>query len=128
MKVKDDVHAPMGIAVTSVVLILAITGVVTRLRLLRGEANQNKLLCIKMVHKVFAYFMLLTSQITIFFGIYSYTHNRGIETTLHFASLFLFVALACILEAWHQHFLHKDAIAFKEPLNTMSDEEFQMEV
>ena len=39
MLVKDDVHAPMGIAVTSVVFLLAITGVVTRLRLLRGEGN-----------------------------------------------------------------------------------------
>ena len=39
MMVKDDVHAPMGIAVTSVVFLLAVTGVVTRLRLLRGEGN-----------------------------------------------------------------------------------------
>ncbi len=79
---------------------------------------------IKMIHKVFAYIMLATSQITIFFGIYSYTHNRAIETTLHYVSLFLFITLFLILEAWHQSFLSKDAILFKEPLNTMSDEEF----
>jgi len=61
MFVKDDVHAPMGIAVTSVVLLLAISGVVTRLRLLRSENNQNKILCVKMIHKVFAYLMLITT-------------------------------------------------------------------
>lgn len=61
MFVKDDVHAPMGIAVTSVVLLLAISGVVTRLRLLRAENNQNKILCVKMIHKIFAYLMLITT-------------------------------------------------------------------
>ena len=45
--------------------------------------------------------MLITSQITIFFGIYSYTHNRNIETVLHYISLSLFIFLFLALELWH---------------------------
>ena len=40
MFVKDDVHAPMGLAVTAVVLLLAVTGVITRSRLMRANDNQ----------------------------------------------------------------------------------------
>lgn len=51
--------------------------------------------------QVFAYLMLVVSQVTIFFGIYSYTHNRNIETVLHYISITLFFALFAILETWH---------------------------
>ena len=37
MFVKDDVHAPMGIAVTSIVLFLAVSGVIVRSRHNRAE-------------------------------------------------------------------------------------------
>ena len=79
-----------------------------------------------MVHKVFAYLMIITSQITIFFGIYSYTSNRDIDTILHYVSISLFIVLFAILETSHQIFLSKDPIRFNEPLNVMTDEEFQM--
>lgn len=101
MKVKDDVHAPMGIAVTATVTLLAISGVMARSRLNRAEENQSRILCFKLIHKVLAYIMLVTSQITIFFGIYSYTHNRSIDTVLHYVSISIFVILFAILEIWH---------------------------
>jgi len=72
--------------------------------------------------------MLITTQITIFFGIYSYTHNRGIDTVLHYCSIALFVGLFSVMEIWHQRFLRQDPIKFNEPLNTISEEEFKMEV
>ena len=59
------------------------------------------MLCVKLVHKIFAYIMLITSQITIFFGIYSYTSNRGIDTILHYVSITLFAVLWAALEIWH---------------------------
>ena len=52
MFVKDDVHAPMGIAVTSVVLLLAVSGVIARSRLNRATENQKAMLVFKTVHKV----------------------------------------------------------------------------
>ena len=39
MFVKDDVHAPMGIAVTAVILLLVVSGVIARSRLVRAEQN-----------------------------------------------------------------------------------------
>mmetsp|Transcript_14914 Transcript_14914/g.20212 ORF Transcript_14914/g.20212 Transcript_14914/m.20212 type:complete len:172 (+) Transcript_14914:377-892(+) len=72
--------------------------------------------------------MLFTSQVTIFFGIYSYASNRAIETVLHYVSFGFFVVLLAAMEVWHQVFLAKQPVRFNEPLNTMSDEEFQMEV
>lgn len=72
--------------------------------------------------------MLVMSQITIFFGIYSYTHNRDIDTVLHYVSITLFIVLFGTLEFFHQRFLRQDPIKFNEPLNVMGDEEFQMEV
>ena len=72
--------------------------------------------------------MIITSQITIFFGIYSYTFNRNIDTVLHYVSVANFFFLFAIFEFFHQRFLRKDPIKFNEPMNTMSDEEFQMEV
>ena len=50
--VKDDVHAPMGITVTCVILFLAISGVVARSRLNRAVENQETQLRIKEFHKV----------------------------------------------------------------------------
>ena len=50
--VKDDVHAPMGITVTCVVLFLAISGVVARSRLNRAKSNQENMLNYKLFHKV----------------------------------------------------------------------------
>ena len=128
MMVKDDVHAPMGIAVTCIVLFLTMSGVYARSRLVRAEQDQQKMLRAKWCHKIFAYIMLVMTQITIFFGIYSYTHNRDIDTVLHYLSIGLFVVLLGALELWHQRFLGKDPIRFNEPLNTMSGEEFDMEV
>ena len=72
--------------------------------------------------------MIIVSQITIFFGIYSYTFNRNIDTVLHYVSIINFFVLLGIAELFHQRFLRKDPIKFNEPMNTMSDEEFQMEV
>lgn len=72
--------------------------------------------------------MLVTSQVTIFFGIYSYTHNRDIDTVLHYVSITLFFSLFAILEIWHQVYLRQDQVKFSEPLNTISEEEFLMEV
>ena len=69
--------------------------------------------------------MLLTSQITICFGIYSYTHNRNIETGLYYASITLFLGLWAILEIWHKCFLNKQPVRFNEPLNEMTQEEFE---
>ena len=56
---------------------------------------------VKFIHKIFAYVMLVTSQVTIFFGIYSYTHNRSIETILHYVSISLFFCLWALLELSH---------------------------
>ena len=39
MTVKNDVHAPMGVAVTSLISFLAISGVVARSCLNRAEKN-----------------------------------------------------------------------------------------
>ena len=80
------------------------------------------------MHKIFAYVMIVVSQITVFFGIYSYTHNRSIDTILHYASISLFVVLFGGLETWHQWYLAKDPIKFKEVVNKMSNEEFEMTV
>ena len=45
--------------------------------------------------------MLFVSQITIFFGIYSYTTNHQINTVLHYIAISLFFATAVILETNH---------------------------
>ena len=45
--------------------------------------------------------MLFMSQLTIFFGIYSYTHNRDIDTVLHYLSLGLFLVAFAVLELFH---------------------------
>ena len=50
--VKDDVHAPMGIAVTLVITFLVVSGVIARSRLNRAEKNQEASLCFKLFHKV----------------------------------------------------------------------------
>jgi len=52
MFVKDDVHAPMGIAVTATIILLAISGVIARSRLNKATENQTLILRIKLVHKV----------------------------------------------------------------------------
>ena len=64
--------------------------------------------------------MLITSQITICAGIYSYTHNRGIETWLYYGSIALFLGLWAILEIWHKCFLNQQPVKFNEPLNEMT--------
>ena len=69
--------------------------------------------------------MLITTQITISAGIYSYTHNRGIETGLYYASISLFFGLFLILEIWHKCFLNQQPVKFNEPLNEMTQEEFE---
>ena len=40
MFVKDDVHAPMGLTVTGLIFFLALSGVITRLRLIKDTENQ----------------------------------------------------------------------------------------
>ena len=59
--VKDDVHAPMGITVTAVILFLTVSGVVARSRLNRATSGQEKVLKFKMFHKAFGYAMLILS-------------------------------------------------------------------
>ena len=127
MKVVNDVHAPMGIVVTCIITLLAVSGVIARSRLIRANEDQQKMLIAKKIHKGFAYLMLITSQVTISAGIYSYTHNRDIETILYYLSIALFFFLFLVFEVSHQLYLRQE-IKFNEPLNTMSDEEFQMEV
>ena len=45
--------------------------------------------------------MIIVSQITIFFGIYSYTFNRNIDTVLHYVSIINFFVLLGIAELFH---------------------------
>lgn len=45
--------------------------------------------------------MLFISQITIFFGIYSYTKNHKIDTVLHYVSISFFIAIVALLELSH---------------------------
>ena len=52
MFVKDDVHAPMGIAVTSIVLFLVLSGVFARSRLVRAIEDQKFVQRVKLCHKV----------------------------------------------------------------------------
>lgn len=52
MFVKDDIHAPMGITVTCVILFLVVSGVAVRSRLVRATEDQNFLMKIKLCHKV----------------------------------------------------------------------------
>jgi len=47
MAVKDDVHAPMGILVTAVILLLVVSGVMARSRLVRATDDQQKMLIAK---------------------------------------------------------------------------------
>jgi hypothetical protein len=51
-KVTPDIHAPMGIFTTFVVLFLAISGLVAQSRLLSGTSNSAALLRYKNFHKV----------------------------------------------------------------------------
>ena len=39
--IKDDIHAPMGVTVTMIILILGATGILTRSRLNRAVKGQN---------------------------------------------------------------------------------------
>ena len=72
--------------------------------------------------------MIFMSQVTICFGIHSYTFNRNIETVLYYVTAAIFVFLFALMETLHQMFLAREPVKFNEALNTMSDEEFQMEV
>lgn len=99
--IKDDVHAPMGVAVTALILFIVISGVIARVKLVKAEQGQQKMLCYKLAHKVLAYSMLVVTQITIFFGIYSYSTNHGFSTILNYLSLAMFVGIFAGLEVWH---------------------------
>ena len=72
--------------------------------------------------------MLLVSQITIFFGIYSYTTNHQIHTVLHYVAISFFFAVSIILETNHQWFLSREPVHFNEPLNTINEEDFELEL
>lgn len=43
----------------------------------------------------------MLTQVTVAFGIYSYTHNHEIESILYYLSPVLFICLFAGLEAWH---------------------------
>ena len=52
MKVVDDVHAPMGIAVTVLSLILAISGYMAWSSLDKSTDNQSRMLNSRNIHRV----------------------------------------------------------------------------
>ena len=124
----EDVHAPMGFTVLCSILFIVISGVVARSRLNRATSGQAKVMLFKNFHKTVGYLIILTAQTTIFFGIYSYSVNHGFETILYWLSAAFFLTVWFILESFHQDFLAREPIAFKEPVNEMSVEEYTMEV
>ena len=77
----------MGLIVTILILPFVLSGVLARSRLVSSTENQEKALSFKRFHKYAGWFMIIVTQITIAFGIYSYTHNRDIETILYWVSL-----------------------------------------
>ena len=63
----------MGLIVTILILPFVLSGVLARSRLVRSTENQEKALSFKRFHKYAGWFMIIVTQITIAFGIYSYT-------------------------------------------------------
>ena len=81
--IKDDVHAPMGLAVTSLVSLVVAGGILARSRLNRAEEGQNSVMVFKKIHQIFGHLLIWVAQITIFFGIYSYATNHKFTTHNH---------------------------------------------
>jgi len=75
-KLKEDLHAPMGLATTCLVAVLAASGILAKQKLWRAQNNTKQMLCWKKFHKVFGWLMILVGTITVSAGIFSYHYNR----------------------------------------------------
>ena len=97
----DDVHAPMGFTVLCSIFFIVISGVIARSRLNRATSNQAKIMIFKKFHRFAGYLMILTAQVTVFFGIYSYSVNHEFETILYWLSAGFFLVVWFLLEIRH---------------------------
>lgn len=59
-KLKEDLHAPMGLATTCLVAVLAASGILAKQRLWRAQNNTKQMLCWKKFHKVSLILQFLT--------------------------------------------------------------------
>ena len=73
---KQDVHAPMGFAVLCIILIIVLSGVLARSRLNRAKSEMAKVHNFKKAHMSMGYFMIIVANLTVSFGIYSYSVNH----------------------------------------------------
>jgi len=78
----------------------------------------------KRFHGRFGMFMIVLTQFAIFFGIYSYCHNRDIPTVLHWIAIFTTTIIIFFLELSHRYFLSAPDIPFEKPTNYMDRKEF----
>ena len=102
---KDDVHAPMGFSVLCTILIIVISGVIARSRMNRATSSMAKVYNYKHVHKFLGYLMIVAANLTVSFGIYSYSVNHEFSTNLYWMSFSFFLLLLAALETRHQNFL-----------------------
>ena len=104
---KDDMHAPMGLAVLCAILIIVLSGVIARSRLNRATSEMAKVKNFKTVHTILGYTMLIVANLTVSFGIYSYSVNHKFSTNLYWMSFSFFVLLFAAREIKHQLFLRE---------------------
>ena len=122
---KDDVHAPIGFAVLLAILFITISGVVARSRLNRATSGMAAVHKFKSTHRVLGYLMLIVANLTVSFGIYSYSVNHGFSTNLYWFSFLFFALLWLVLEIRHRVFLSEQPIPFKEPTESMTPADFE---
>lgn len=97
--IKDDVHAPLGVIVTVLIVFLVISGLIAVYALDHYDTKDYKLaLNYRYLHRAFGRLMLILGHVTVVFGIYSYYRNRDQSSNLPYIAAFSTLGVVIILE------------------------------